>query len=371
MKHFTSISAITLSRVTSIFGRTSAGERPQALPRVASSALLCLALAAAVTGCIGQESPADEELVDSTDLAVTAPINPSDMWSNSVWFVGNSGSADPYSQVRFQYTNSGGATDFTVPINSNGAFTKYMNTGSPYNGDVIRATWSGPGLDDVGCNFVFRYYGGAVYTFAEMGCVVTPRVARVVLNEILVNEPGSATAGEFVELVNIGDGTANLGGWTLSDRVSVRHTFAAGTTLLPGKALVVFGGASARISRCVRCRRAGPRRWRGDCGGCGTRLRRYRAGSRGRRRCTVRGRGVSGKPSHSDREDGHREPGDRGRSAGACSSSGRARRRLGRRKELGHRCKPAVRIRIHRALDDGAQRLGQGFPPPPPAPHAS
>jgi hypothetical protein len=245
MKHFTSISAITLSSVTSIFGRTSAGERPQALPRVASSALLCLALAAAVTGCIGQESPADEELVDSTDLAVTAPINPSDMWSNSVWFVGNSGSADPYSQVRFQYTNSGGATDFTVPINSNGAFTKYMNTGSPYNGDVIRATWSGPGLDDVGCNFVFRYYGGAVYTFAEMGCVVTPRVARVVLNEILVNEPGSATAGEFVELVNIGDGTANLGGWTLSDRVFVRHTFAAGTTLLPGKALVVFGGASA------------------------------------------------------------------------------------------------------------------------------
>lgn len=69
--------------------------------------------------------------------------------------------------------------------------------------------------------------------------------ARVVVNEILANEPGTVTAGEFVELVNLGNQSADLGGWTLSDSAAIRHTFAPGTRLAPGRALVVFGGASA------------------------------------------------------------------------------------------------------------------------------
>lgn len=67
---------------------------------------------------------------------------------------------------------------------------------------------------------------------------------QVILNEILANEPGSNTASEAVELVNIGTGPADLSSWTLSDATSTRHTFAAGTTLQPGKAIVVFGGAA-------------------------------------------------------------------------------------------------------------------------------
>jgi hypothetical protein len=69
--------------------------------------------------------------------------------------------------------------------------------------------------------------------------------AQVIINEIRANEPGSNTAGEFVELVNIGGTAVNIGGWSISDSLSARHTFAAGTTLNPGKAIVVFGGASA------------------------------------------------------------------------------------------------------------------------------
>ncbi len=69
--------------------------------------------------------------------------------------------------------------------------------------------------------------------------------AQVVLNEVLVNEPGSNTAGEFVEIVNVGGTAASIGGWTLSDATGVRHTFAAGTTLAAGKALVVFGGSAS------------------------------------------------------------------------------------------------------------------------------
>jgi len=69
--------------------------------------------------------------------------------------------------------------------------------------------------------------------------------ATVIINEIRANEPGSDTAGEFVEIVNVGGTAANIGGWTISDGTAVRHTFAAGATLNPGKAIVVFGGASA------------------------------------------------------------------------------------------------------------------------------
>lgn len=66
----------------------------------------------------------------------------------------------------------------------------------------------------------------------------------VMVNEVLANEVGSSVAGEFVELVNAGDASANLAGWRLSDGSGLRHVFAAGS-LAPGEAFVVFGGASA------------------------------------------------------------------------------------------------------------------------------
>ena len=75
--------------------------------------------------------------------------------------------------------------------------------------------------------------------------------ANVVLNEVLANEPGSSTAGEGVELVNIGGTAIDISGWTLSDSTAVRHTFASGTTLQPGKAITVMGGASAVASGIV------------------------------------------------------------------------------------------------------------------------
>ncbi len=54
----------------------------------------------------------------------------------------------------------------------------------------------------------------------------------------------NSTQDEFVEIVNGGVTMVNIGGWTLSDLVSVRHTFAAGTILNPGAAIVVFGGGN-------------------------------------------------------------------------------------------------------------------------------
>jgi len=85
--------------------------------------------------------------------------------------------------------------------------------------------------------------------------VTTPSAASaadVILNEILANEPGSSTAGEFVEIVNAGGAAADISGWTLRDGTGTRHTFAAGTVLPAGKAIVVFGAASA-IPAGVSC----------------------------------------------------------------------------------------------------------------------
>ena len=75
--------------------------------------------------------------------------------------------------------------------------------------------------------------------------ITTATPAQVILNEILANEPGTNTAGEFVELVNVGGTSISIAGWTISDGSGVRHTFASGTSLAAGKAIVVFGGASA------------------------------------------------------------------------------------------------------------------------------
>jgi hypothetical protein len=66
----------------------------------------------------------------------------------------------------------------------------------------------------------------------------------VFINEVLINEPGSDVNGEFVELVNPAGTAVDLSGWTISDAAGLRHTFASGTTLGAGKAIVVFGGAS-------------------------------------------------------------------------------------------------------------------------------
>lgn len=62
---------------------------------------------------------------------------------------------------------------------------------------------------------------------------------HVIVNEVLSNELGSDTTGEFVELANIGSDAVDLSGFTIADAVAVRHTFPAGTTLAAGTRIVV------------------------------------------------------------------------------------------------------------------------------------
>jgi endonuclease/exonuclease/phosphatase family metal-dependent hydrolase len=79
---------------------------------------------------------------------------------------------------------------------------------------------------------------------AAFTITVSGGTGGVFINEVLVNEPGSDVNAEFVELVNSGGTAVELSGWTVSDAAGLRHTFASGTSLGAGRALVVFGGAS-------------------------------------------------------------------------------------------------------------------------------
>jgi uncharacterized protein (TIGR03437 family) len=88
----------------------------------------------------------------------------------------------------------------------------------------------------------------------------------VIINEALADPPGSvatdlqgdanhdgvrsASDDEFVELINSTAAPINISSWTLRTRATggtsetTRHTFAAGSTLPAGEALVIFGGGS-------------------------------------------------------------------------------------------------------------------------------
>ncbi|RKG88486.1 putative Ig domain-containing protein [Corallococcus terminator] len=67
---------------------------------------------------------------------------------------------------------------------------------------------------------------------------------RVFINEFFARPQGSA-ALEFIEVYNAGPAAVDLSRWSLWDAISSRHVFAPGTTLAPGRALVIYGGATA------------------------------------------------------------------------------------------------------------------------------
>ena len=83
-----------------------------------------------------------------------------------------------------------------------------------------------------------------------------PELPVLTINEIHADPAGdltgdangdgerNATADEFLEIVNTDDFEADLSGVTISDGGETRHTFADGTILAAGAAIVVFGGGT-------------------------------------------------------------------------------------------------------------------------------
>ncbi len=178
--------------------------------------------------------------------------------------------------VLTRYTFGGGAAPGSVTVSA-------PNGGETITGGTVRnVTWTSSGISNVKLEYTLNggtswtqivastpasagSYGWTVPNTASTSArvrvsdaaaaatsdasdgaftVVVSSPARVIINEILANEPGSNVAGEFVELVNVGGSSISIAGWTVSDGAGVKHTFASGTTLAAGKAVVVFGAAS-------------------------------------------------------------------------------------------------------------------------------
>ncbi len=166
-----------------------------------------------------------------TSLTLTSP-NGGESWSG-----GNSRaitwSSSNVSNVKLEYSTNNGSS-WTVIASSVAA-----STGS--------YTWAVPNTATTQARVRISDAQNGTPTDTSDGVftITSSSPGQVIINEILANEVGSDTGTEFVELVNVGGTAVDLSGWTLSDDIGVRHTFASGTSLAGGRAIVVFASASA------------------------------------------------------------------------------------------------------------------------------
>jgi beta-lactamase superfamily II metal-dependent hydrolase len=165
-----------------------------------------------------------------TSLTLTSP-NGGESWSG-----GNSRAitwtSTNVSNVKLEYSTNNGSS-WTVIASSVAA-----STGS--------YTWAVPNTATTQARVRISDAQNGTPTDASDGVftITSSSPGQVVINEILANEVGSDTGTEFVELVNVGGTAVDLSGWTLSDDTGVRHTFASGTSLAGGTAIVVFASAA-------------------------------------------------------------------------------------------------------------------------------
>jgi beta-lactamase superfamily II metal-dependent hydrolase len=163
-------------------------------------------------------------------ITVTSP-NGGESWSgggtyNITW------SSSGISNVKLEYTPDNGTTWSVIASSVAASTGSYAWTvpNSSTTAARVRASDAHGTASDI---------SNGTFTLTASG------PAKVILNEMLANEPGSDTGGEFVELVNVGGQSIDISGWVLHDATGARHTFASGTVLGAGKALVVFASASA------------------------------------------------------------------------------------------------------------------------------
>jgi chitodextrinase len=158
-----------------------------------------------------------------------------------------SATAASSSQINLSWTASTdnvGVVDYDVARSTDGASFSVVasTTGTSHSNTGLAASttyWYRVTANDAAGN------ASAASNTASATTQAGGSPAQVVLNEILANEPGSTTAAEFVELVNVGGSSISIAGWTIVVGTTTRHTFASGTSLAAGKAIVVYAGASA------------------------------------------------------------------------------------------------------------------------------
>ena len=169
---------------------------------------------------------------DVATLALTAP-NGGERWAaGSVQAI--TWTSSGVSQVKLEYTLNG-STWSTLVASTSAAAGSYAWTVPSSASTSARVRISDASNSTLSATSAAAF---AITTSTGGG------TGKVLINEVMVNEPGSDVRGEFVELVNTGSSAVDISGWTMSDDVSVRHTFPSGTSLPAGGVIVVFGGAA-------------------------------------------------------------------------------------------------------------------------------
>src|SRR5262249_11737718 len=148
--------------------------------------------------------------------------------------------------------NFGGGSGGNVPPTAsftsscNALTCTFTDASSDVDGTIASRSWNfGDGQTSTATNPSHTYTSAGTYTVtltvtdnASATGSTTQSVsptstgggpAKVILNEVLANEPGSSTTGEAVEIVNVGGTAIRNAGWALSDRSAGRRTVAART----------------------------------------------------------------------------------------------------------------------------------------------
>ncbi|MEZ4399979.1 MAG: lamin tail domain-containing protein [Kofleriaceae bacterium] len=152
---------------------------------------------------------------------------------------------------------------------SGGVFAGRLLDLAPLAGRQVRIRFTVDTVDD-GVNDLGGWYVDHVQVLADDAPPPPPPApgqGHLIINEVLADPPTGYDANgdgvwsvrddEYVELVNTGDAPVDLGGATIADAVAARHTFAAGTVVAPGQALVVFGGPAPALAGVVTVGTAG------------------------------------------------------------------------------------------------------------------
>ncbi|WP_241758998.1 lamin tail domain-containing protein [Pyxidicoccus parkwayensis] len=175
-------------------------------------------------------------------LKVTAPNGGETLTAGTTYAI--TWTATGVDTVKLQYSVDNGTTWRDVVASVSAATGRY--------------TWTVPSDNSGGARVrVVDTRDATFFDASDSTFVLNHASAQVIINEYLPqpnNAPGTTTPDYdqmFVEVLNTGSTAVDISGWKLHDDKSysgaepVRHVFPAGTVLQPGKAYVVYGGASA------------------------------------------------------------------------------------------------------------------------------
>ncbi len=146
---------------------------------------------------------------------------------------------------------------FSDPINGFDTASndrKFGQNGTVGNGGNAGTSCNGSFGDAKGLDLWTYYPGQTEPTPVNIIDAISPNASKVIINEVLYNETGTATNtnDEFIELYNASSSTVDLSGFQLADghltasdndgTNGFTYTFPNGTTLQPGKYAVIWIG---------------------------------------------------------------------------------------------------------------------------------